>query len=225
MHKLVFHSTLLNQHIKSSKFVWNTSNPNTPSHNFFISLITLEYPKTHTNTITSLNLKILANQRIEMTKSNTSSESSQKTTGISVKPCCFNKTIKSCSSSPSDASLDISSPIQDFLNLTTSTPSSIPCNTNMTTIQDFLNLAIQTSSPKHGNTNIHTFQPSIKTSSASTSQQTQPSKTPSPQSPTLTPMELFHTPPTSPLPYFETLDDLSPKSSSPPSLSLFDTIA
>ena len=38
-------------------------------------------------------------------------------------------------------------------------------------------------------------------------------------------MELFHTPPTSPLPYLETLEDLSPKSSSPPSLSLFDTIA
>ena len=45
------------------------------------------------------------------------------------------------------------------------------------------------------------------------------------QSPTLTPMELFHTPPTSPLPYLETLEDLSPKSSSPPSLSLFDSIA
>lgn len=38
-------------------------------------------------------------------------------------------------------------------------------------------------------------------------------------------MELFHTPPTSPLPYLETLEDLSPKLSCPPSLSLFDTIA
>jgi hypothetical protein len=35
-------------------------------------------------------------------------------------------------------------------------------------------------------------------------------------------MELFHTPSTSPLPNLETLDDLS---SSPPSFSLFDTIA
>ena len=55
----------------------------------------------------------------------------------------------------------------------------------------------------------------------SPSQQAFKSKTPSPQSPTLTPMELFHTPPTSPTPNLETFDDLS----SPPSFSLFDTIA
>ena len=37
-------------------------------------------------------------------------------------------------------------------------------------------------------------------------------------------MELFHTPPTSPHPLLETFENLSPKPSSPPSLSLFDTI-
>jgi hypothetical protein len=95
------------------------------------------------------------------------------------------------------------------------------------TIQDLLNLATPTPSPPHCNTNIATIPPPTRPSSDSTSpsQQTQPSKTPSPQSPILTPMELFHTPPTSPLPYLDTLEDLSPKSSSPPSLSLFDTIA
>jgi hypothetical protein len=175
-------------------------------------------------------LSKLQNHTFEMTKSNTSSESSKsfvKTARISVKPCCFNKTVKSSSSSSTDASLNISSPTQDFLNLTTSTPSSTPCNTNVITIQDLLNLATPTPSPPHCNTNIATIPPPNRPSGDSTSpsQQAQPSKTPSPQSPTLTPMELFHTPPTSPLPYLDNFDDLSPKSSSPPSLSLFDTIA
>jgi hypothetical protein len=92
------------------------------------------------------------------------------------------------------------------------------------TIQDLLNLATPTPSPPHCNTNMTTIPPSTRPSSESTSP-SQQAQTPSPQSPTLTPMELFHTPPTSPLPYLETLEDLSPKSSSPPSLSLFDTIA
>jgi hypothetical protein len=42
---------------------------------------------------------------------------------------------------------------------------------------------------------------------------------------TLTPMELFHTPPASPHPLLETFENLSPKPSSPPSLSPFNTIA
>ena len=97
----------------------------------------------------------------------------------------------------------------------------------MITIQDLLNLATPTPSPTHCNTNIATIPTPTRPSSdsSSPSQQAQPTKTSSPQSPTPTPMELFHTPPTSPLPYLETLEDLSPKSSSPPSLSLFDTIA
>jgi hypothetical protein len=45
------------------------------------------------------------------------------------------------------------------------------------------------------------------------------------QSPTLKPMELFHTPPTSPHPLLKTFENLSAKLSSPQSLSLFDTIA
>jgi outer membrane usher protein FimD/PapC len=50
-------------------------------------------------------LSKLQNHTFEMTKSNTSSESSKslaKTTRISVKPWYFNKTIKSSSSSSSD---------------------------------------------------------------------------------------------------------------------------
>jgi hypothetical protein len=81
----------------------------------------------------------------------------------------------------------------------------------MTTIQDFLNLATPTSSPKHGNTNIYTFQPS-KTFSTIDHQH-------------LHQWKFFHTPPTSPHPLLETFENLSPKPSSPPSLSLFDTIA
>jgi hypothetical protein len=87
-----------------------------------------------------------------------------------------------------------------------------------------LNLATPPLSPPHCNTNIAINPSPTKPLSESTSpsQQALKSKTPSPQSPTLTPMELFHTPPTSPLPNLETLDDLS---LSPPSFSLFDTIA
>ena len=145
-----------------------------------------------------------------MTKSNTSSETSRKHTRISVKPCCLTKTTKSTSSSSSESSFDISAPIQDYFNLTTPTP----CNTNITTFQDLLNLATPPFSPEHGNENIHTSQPSDSTSPF---QQTQP---PSPRSP----MERFQTPPTSPLPYLETLENFSPNESNPPSLSRFDTL-
>ena len=176
-----------------------------------------------------------------MTKSNTSSESSRKTTKFSVKPCCFNKTIKPSTSSSSDSSLDISPPIQDYLNLPNPTSSSGPCNTNTLTIQDLLNLTTSSSSPKHSP------QTSLPTTDFSLSP-----KTSYPQSPPLAPMELFHTPPTSPplqgppssspqspkltfmellhanplspSPYMETLEDLPPRSSNPPSLSLYDTI-
>jgi hypothetical protein len=91
------------------------------------------------------------------------------------------------------------------------------------TIQDLLNLATPPPSPPHFNSNL-AINPSPTrplSESTSPSQQAFKSKTPSPQSPTPTPMELFHTPPTSPLPNLETFDDLS---SSPPSFSLFDTM-
>jgi hypothetical protein len=115
------------------------------------------------------------------------------------------KTIQVSSSSSSDSSLNISSPINanNFLNLATPTPSPNPCIANK----------ITTPPP--------TIIPSDPTPPSVPSQ---PSKTPSPQSPKMTPMELFKTPPTSPHPLMETLDDLPPRSSNPPPLPLFDTM-
>ena len=137
-----------------------------------------------------------------MTKSNSSSETSRKTSKLSVNPCCFNKTTKSSPSSSSDSSLDISQPIQDYLNLFNPTSSTRQYDTNTQTLQDLLNL---TTTPPTSPTQQGYF----------------PS---SPSSPKLTFMELLHSDPFSPSPHMEALKDLPPRSSNPPPLSLYDNI-
>ena len=122
----------------------------------------------------------------------------KKTARISVRPCCFVNLSSSSESSP----LTISSPIRDDTSLTLATP-------NQSHI-------------------VITTPPPTKTPTSPPPAPIQTSKTPSPpsppRSPTLIPMELFSTPPTSPNPFLEDLDDLPPRPNHPPPLPSFGTI-
>ena len=127
-----------------------------------------------------------------MTKSSFPSPSTRpirRTARISVKPIWPQQTIH-LSSSSSD---EFSSPIKN---------------------EHFLNLASPTPSPLDPTT--ITTPPPSKTPVSTPSAPTQPSKTPSPSlPPKLTPIELFGSPPSSPHPYIEDLNDLPPRSPNP----------
>ena len=138
-----------------------------------------------------------------MTKSSFPSHSTgpiRRTARISVKPIWPQQTIH-LSSSSSD---EFSSPIKN---------------------EHFLNLASPTPSPLDPTT--ITTPPPTKTPVSTPSAPTQPSKTPSPSlPPKLTPVELFGSPPSSPHPYIEDLNDLPPRSPNPlPSFDLNDQMA
>jgi hypothetical protein len=128
-----------------------------------------------------------------MTKSTTTSQPSRpvrKTARISVKPLWSNQSIN-LSSSSSD---EFNSPIKN---------------------EHFLNLA----SPSPNQPNELTTPPPTKSPIDPTppSAPTQPSKTPSPSPlPKLEPMELFGSPPTSPHPFVQDLNDLPPRPTQPP---------
>lgn len=133
-----------------------------------------------------------------MTKSTITSQPSRpirRTARISVKPLWSNHTIN-LSSSSSD---EFSSPIKN---------------------KDFLNLASPSPSPK--GPNELTTPPPTKSPIDPTppSAPIQTSKTPSPSTlPNLEPMELFGSPPTSPHPFVQDLNDLPPRSTNPPPLT------
>ena len=175
-------------------------------------------------TLSSSFLRVSVYQRIKMTKSNSSSETSRKTNKLSVNSCCFNKTTKSSPSSSSDSSLDISPPIQDylFLNPTSSTG---PCDTITPTLQDLLNLTTTPTSSNHSPqttlpTNELSFTPMELFHTPPTSPTLQGYYPSSPSSPQLTFMELLHSNPLSPS--MEALEDLPPRSSNSPPLPFYD---
>ena len=160
-----------------------------------------------------------------MTKSNSSSETSRTTNKLSVNSCCFNKTTKSSPSSSSDSSLDISPPIQDYLNLLNPTSSMGQCDTNTQTLQDLLNLTTTPSSPNNSPktsspTNELSFTPMELFHTPPTSPTQQGYFPSSHSSPKLTFMELLHSNPLSPS--MEALEDLPPRSSNPPPLPFYD---
>jgi hypothetical protein len=162
-----------------------------------------------------------------MTKSNSSSETSRHTTKINVKPCCF-KTTKLSPSSSSDSSLDISPPIQDYLNILNSTSFMETCDTITPTLQDLLNLTTSSPSPNHITqtslpTNEVSFTPMEIFHTPPTSPTQQGYYPSPPSSPQLTFMELLHSNPLSSSPLIEALGDLPPRPSNPPTLPLYDT--
>jgi hypothetical protein len=129
-----------------------------------------------------------------MTKSTNTSQPSRPiriTARISVKPLWSNQSIN-LSSSSSD---EFTSPIKS---------------------EHFLNLASPTPSPNEPNE--HTPPPTKSPIDPTPpSAPTQPSKTPSPSPlPKIEPMELFGSPPTSPHPYVQDLNDLPPRHNQPP---------
>ncbi|GJX39776.1 hypothetical protein Tco_0253079 [Tanacetum coccineum] len=135
--------------------------------------------------------------------SETSSNKTQRRTArISVRPCCL---INLTSSNES--------PLSDYNVAPPSTPLESPPKTT---------LAPQATSPIQTLTTLKFTPPSLTTLPLVP---TQPSKQTPLHATDLDPLELiFSTPPTSPYPFFDTLEDLPPRSTNPPHLSSFESI-
>ncbi|GJV80175.1 hypothetical protein Tco_1516045 [Tanacetum coccineum] len=133
-----------------------------------------------------------------------SNKTQRRTDRISVRPCYLINATLSNNSSP----LRTFSPPSDYIVAPPSTPIESPPITP---------LAPQTFSSSELLTTLKTTPPPLAP--------TQPSKQSSPLAINLEPLELvFTTPPTSPYSYFDSLEDLPPRSTNPPPLPSFESI-